>query len=272
MVLVCPGCKNKITLDDGTLPIGIFKVRCTGCGRSITAQFKDEPQPVQQPPTAPAPVAPPQPQPSHQSQASGVREKNQPASAAPESNDISPAVQTFVRDQLGIAKKEILDAMQSLFQGGTIKQNDPEEELVGSKKALICSADAQLVDTLTASLKGMGYQSESCSSAIEGLRIVDSPFGLIIVDPIFPDDPEGSKKLIGRINSKRAVDRRQTLLVLISSTQKTLDGNSAFFSGVNLIINKTDLNNFETTVRQSQKNFHQMYSTFRRVFEDQRDS
>ena len=269
MVLVCPGCKNKITLDDGTLPIGIFKVRCTGCGRSITAQFKDEPQPEPPPPT-PASVSP-QPPPGYQSQSSGVREKIQPASAAPESTDVSPEVQAFVREQLGAAKKEILAAIQSLFQGGTINQKESEEELVSSKKALICSADAQLADTLATSLKGMGYQSESCSSATEGLKIVDSPYGLIIIDSIFPDDPEGSKKLIGRINSKKAVDRRQTFLVLISSTQKTLDGNSAFFSGVNLIINKTDLNNFETTLRQSQKNFHQMYSTFRRVFEEQRD-
>lgn len=271
MILVCPGCKNKITLDDGTLPVGIFKVRCTGCGRSITAQFKDEPQPEPPPPPNPAPVAPPQPAPGYQSQASGVREKTQPARPT-DPTDVSPAVQAFVRDQLGAAKKEILAAMQSLFQGGRINQSDSEEDLVSSRKALICSADAQLIDTLTTSLKEMGYQSESCSAVIEGLKVVDSQYGLIIIDPIFPDDPEGSKKLIGRINSKKAVDRRQTFLVLISSSQKTLDGNSAFFSGVNLIINKADLNNFETTVRQSQKNFHQMYFTFRRVFEDQRDS
>jgi hypothetical protein len=216
-------------------------------------------------------VSAPQPPPGYQSQASGVREKIQPASAAPESTEVSPAVQTFVREQLGAAKKEILDAMQSLFQGGRINQSDSEEDMVSSKKGLICSADAQLVDTLTTSLKEMGYQTESCSSAIGGLKVVDSPYGLIIIDPVFPDDPEGSKKLIGRINAKKAVDRRQTFLVLISSTQKTLDGNSAFFSGVNLIVNKADLNNFEMTVRQSQKNFHQMYYAFRRVFEDQRD-
>jgi predicted Zn finger-like uncharacterized protein len=271
MILVCPGCKNKITLDDGTLPVGIFKVRCTGCGRSITAQFKDESQPEPPPPTTPAPVTPQLP-PGFQPQASGVRETLQPASATPESSDVSPAVQAFVREQLGAAKKEILDAMQSLFQGATIGQNESEEELVSSKKALICSADAQLLDTLTTPLKVMGYQWESCSSAMEGLKTVDNPYGLIIIDPVFPGDPEGGKKLIGRVNSKKASDRRQTFLVLISSTQKTLDGNSAFFSGVNLIINKADLNNFEASVRQSQKNFHQMYSTFRRVFEDKRDS
>jgi len=269
MVLVCPGCKNKITLDDGTLPVGIFKVRCTGCGRSITAQFQDEPAPPPAP--APAPEAAPQPPPGYQSQASGVSEKIKPAGTLPETTDVSPAVQAFVKDQLGAAKREILDAIQSLFQGATISQSDSEEELISSKKALVCSADPVLADTLAASLKTMGYQSESCSSVMESLKTVDSPYGLIIVDPVFPDDPEGGKKLIGRINSKKAVDRRQTFLVLISSTQKTLDGNSAFFSGVNLIINKADLNNFETTVRQSQKNFHQMYFTFRRVFEEKRE-
>ena len=265
MVLVCPGCKNKITLDDGTLPIGIFKVRCTGCGRSITAQFKDEPAPS--PPSAPvAAPAPPQSQPS------GITENARKAATRPDSTDVSPAVQAFVKDQLGAAKKEILDAMQSLFQGATIAQNyTSEEEMATAKRALICTGDGAIADTLTATLKGMGYQVESCSSAIEGLKTVDSMYGIIVLDPVFPDDPEGGKKLIGRINSKKAVDRRQTFLVLISSTQKTLDGNSAFFSGVNLIINKVDLDDFEMTVRQSQKDFQQMYSTFRRIFEEKRE-
>ncbi len=276
MVLVCPGCKNKITLDDGTLPIGIFKVRCTGCGRSITAQFKDEPVPTPPPAPvaapAPATVAPPQTPLGYQSHPSGLTEKFRPAGTSTDATDVSPAVQAFVKDQLGVAKKEILDAIQSLFQGATIGQTSSEEELITSKRALICSADDTIADTLTTTLKGMGYECESCTSASESLKTVDSPYGVIVLDPVFPDDPEGGKKLIGRINSKKAIDRRQTFLVLISSTQKTLDGNSAFFSGVNLILNKADLNNFEMTVRQSQKDFQQIYSTFRRIFEEKRDS
>ncbi|MCI0413846.1 zinc-ribbon domain-containing protein [bacterium] len=262
MVLVCPGCKNKITLDDGTLPVGIFKVRCTGCGRSITAQYKDdEPEPP------PAPAAAPQPPPG-----SEVTEKAKSARTSSETTDVSPAVQAFVKDKLGVAKKEILDAIQALFHGAKIGPSDSVEESMSSNRALICSADAMVADALATTLKGMGYQPESCSSAMESLKTVHSSYGIIVVDPVFPDDPEAGKKLIGKINAKKAVDRRQTFLVLISSTQKTLDGNSAFFSGVNLILNKSDLDDFEMTVRQGQKDYHHLYSTFRLIFEEKQNS
>jgi predicted Zn finger-like uncharacterized protein len=258
MLLVCPGCKNKITLDDGTLPVGIFKVRCTGCGRTITAQFQDEPSP------APQPSTPAQAQP-----APAITEKIKPVSASSETSEVSPVVQAFVKEQLGAAKKEILDAIQSLFQGASISQSDAVADPGSSKRALICSGDPLVTDTLASSLKGMGYLSDSCSSATESFKNLDFLYGVIVTDLAFPDDPEGGKKLIVRINSKKAVDRRQTFVVLISPTQKTLDGNAAFFSGVNLILNKADLNNFDSVVRRSQQDFQQMYSTFHRVSEEQ---
>jgi hypothetical protein len=88
---------------------------------------------------------------------------------------------------------------------------------------------------------------------------------LVVIDPSFTDDLEGAKKLIGRMNARKAVERREIFVVLISATQKSMDGNSAFLSGVNLIVNKADLNHLESFIRQGQKYFQQLYSPLQNI-------
>ena len=239
MVLVCPGCKNQITLDDASVPEGIFKVRCTGCGKIITSQ------------RYPESVAPSISQ-------SGVIEKKSVADPA-----ISPVVEAFIRKEIAAAKKEILDAMQSLFRGAGISAD--AEDNASAKRALICSGDLSTSQRLASSARSLGYAVETSATTADGLKALDSFYSLILIDPSFTDDAEGTKKLINRVNIRKAVDRRRMFLVLISSSQKTLDGNAAFFSGVNLIVNKADLGSIEASIRQSQKDFQQMYSTFHEV-------
>jgi hypothetical protein len=86
-----------------------------------------------------------------------------------------------------------------------------------------------------------------------------------LIDPSFTDDLEAGKKIIGRINARKAVDRRNIFVVMISSTHKTLDGNAAFMNGVNLIVNKADLNALVPSIKQSQKDFQQMYAAYNAV-------
>jgi predicted Zn finger-like uncharacterized protein len=239
MILVCPGCKNQITLDDASVPEGIFKVRCTGCGKIITSQ------------RSPEAVAPSISQ-------SGVTERK-----SIEDQSVNPAVEAFLRKEIATAKKEILDAMQSLFRGANLSA---DEEADGTaKRALICSGDPLTSQRLASAAKALGYATEIAVTAADSLKSLESFYSLMIIDPSFTDDAEGVKKLIGRVNIRKAVERRQMFLVLISASQKTLDGNSAFLNGVNLIVNKADLGTIENSIKQSQKDFRQMYSSFYEV-------
>ena len=251
MILVCPGCKNQITLDDATIPDGGFKVRCTGCGRSINAQKKVEPtQQQQQSSSIPLKQQP-------------VADKGKTQTTAPDAGRIPPELQTFVNSQIAAAKQEILHAMQTLF-GGSSAQKLPgsgNESLIASNTALVCSGDGTTTEALLRLLKPMGYHLQSLTSAAESLKAVDLLYELIVIDPSFTDDLEGAKKMIGRINSKKAADRRKVFVVLLSSTQKSLDGNSAFLGGVNLVVNKADLDQIESFIRQGQTYFQKLYST-----------
>jgi predicted Zn finger-like uncharacterized protein len=241
MVLVCPGCKNQVTLDDASVPEGVFKVRCKGCGKIITSQRHPE-QLTPQPP-------------------SSVSEKKAVADPG-----ISPAIEAFIKKEIAASRKEILNAMQSLFRGTGIAPGGMEDR-IHSQKALICSGDPATLQTLTLAAKAMGYQTETTVTAADSLKNLDSIYSLVLIDPSFSDDLEAAKKLIGRLNARKSVERRQTFVVLISSAQKTLDGNAAFMNGVNLIVNKADLTTIEASIMQSQKEFQQMYAAYREVAE-----
>ena len=255
MILVCPGCKNQITIDEATVPRGVFKVRCTSCGRTINAQQKDEPAPPAQK------VQPPQTEMDNASFAAG----RTPAKGVQKTPDVSPAVQEYVTARINDSRREILEAMQALFRGEMLHGNVTPDYVGNSKNALICSSDATITASILSSLNSIGYRTETCTTAAESLKNLDSQYGLIIVDPSFPDDLEGAKKVIGRINGKKGTERRQTFLVLVSSTYKTLDGNSAFMNGVNVIINKADLHRLDSVLQQSQAHFQQVYKAFRSV-------
>ena len=175
-------------------------------------------------------------------------------------------MKSFVNAQIASAKKEILDAIQILFRGSSIQTPGTTEIAAsGSNVALVCGGDSSTVETIQMFLANLGYQVRTCMTAAESLKSADSPFGIIVIDPSFTDDLEGAKKLIVRVNAKKAVERRQLFSVLISATQKSMDGNSAFLNGVNLIINKADLANFETYIRQGQQYFQQFYSTIQAI-------
>jgi len=241
MILVCPACKNQLTLDDASVPEGIFKVRCTGCGKIITSQRHPEPM---------APSLSP-----------GVMDRKIGADQT-----LSPAIQALIRKEISSAKKEMLDAIRSLFRGTGIAQEKTDDPM-GTRKALICSGDLVTSQALTQAARAMGYETETAVTAADSMKTIDGMFSLVLIDPSFGDDSEASKKLIGRLNSKRSVDRREVFVVLISTTQKTGDGNAAFMSGVNLIVHKGELNMIEASIRQSQKDFEKMYATFYQLTE-----
>ena len=258
MIVVCPGCKNQITVDEASVPKGAFKVRCTSCGRTITAQRKEEASTSEH-------LEKPVPTPERSAKATPVPKTTPPPESL--SSPISKAVEEYVASQIATARKEILDAMQALFRGESIDANGGEslQQIDFQKRALICSGDAVIASTLGPTIRNLGYAWENYSTTAESLKVLDGNYGLVIVDPSFGDDAEGGKKIIGRINGKKGKQRRQTFVVLVSSTYKTMDGNSAFMNGVNLIVNKADIGKFDSIFQQSQTHFREMYAAFRSI-------
>ncbi|MEW6365638.1 MAG: response regulator [Acidobacteriota bacterium] len=251
MRVSCPDCKNLIQIDDAKAPTGVFRTPCPNCGKIVTVQ-KDATR------TAAPPSSP------HVPAASGQ-------AASPPGDEISPAVQAYVRRELAATKKEILDSVRALFG----RDLDPAETALaaedsgreyGAKRALICDDDQGQVDGISRVLSRLGYSVEVARSAADAIQEVSSgTYQLITVGQAFPDDPEGGIKIIAKINGQKPVQRRQTLVVLISSTLRTGDANTAFLHGANVTVNKADLPSLEPLICESLQHFKQLYAMFNRV-------
>ena len=235
MVLTCSNCSHQIYLDDAKIPEGSFKVRCTKCSKIITSE----------------------------------RKQDQP------SEDIPPLIQQYVKSQIDTLRAELSKQETKIpspvnpvnFQ---VEKEDDDFENEG-RHALICEADAAILATISSTLEKMNYTLDPARTAADALKKIDSgAYDLVIVGTSFPDDKDGLKKIVGRINGQKSVQRRKTFLVVVSAQHKTGDQSAAFMLGANWIIHKADLARFGPVLSDGQQFFRQLYHLFHRVL-DERD-
>jgi CheY-like chemotaxis protein len=135
-----------------------------------------------------------------------------------------------------------------------------------SQSALICESDSAAADTISTVLRKLGYSVDPASTTTEALKKIESnDYRLVTLDLSFPDDKEGGKKIIGKINGKKPMLRREMFVVLISAAVKSDDANAAFFNGVNLTVNRSEIAGLGGLVRSGQTHFQQIYRTFNRL-------
>lgn len=107
----------------------------------------------------------------------------------------------------------------------------------------------------------MGYTVERAATKEEAERKIEAEFyPLILLNLAYPDDKEGGQRLLAVINGQKSAQRRQTFVVLLSTSLKSTGAESAFLQGANIVLNKEDLKQLEPLVRDGQKTFRQLYS------------
>jgi predicted Zn finger-like uncharacterized protein len=234
MVLTCSSCGHQIYLDDAKIPDGTFKVRCTKCSKIITSE----------------------------------RKQDQP------SEDIPPLIQQYVKSQIDALKAELSKQQEVKIpqvSQVTLQQDDDGEDFEneGNKHALICEADAAILTSISSALEKMNYAVDTARTAGDALKKIDSgAFDLVLVGTSFPDDKDGLRKIVGRINGQKSLQRRQTFLVIVSAQHKTSDQSAAFMLGANWIIHKSDLARFAPVLSEGQQYFRQLYHLFNRVLDE----
>ena len=244
MKILCSSCQNEIHLDDTKVPEGVFKIKCPKCGKLVTAH---RPAPATQASTS--------------------------AAAAGESEKVSPAVEAYIKKEIAAAKNEIMGVLQALLRSDSgwpgssgnfdVRSGDPLD-----KRVLNCQQDSATLDAISSTLRSMGYQVENTTVAAEAVKKLESSiYQIVIVNYALSDDKDGGRKIIGRINGWKPLQRRQTFIVLVSPHVKTSDANQAFLHGVNLTVHEADIANLEALIREAQRLYQQLYHTFYRALE-----
>jgi predicted Zn finger-like uncharacterized protein len=231
MKVACNSCQQTFTVDETKASGSTFRVKCPSCTNSILVN-REQPAPPNPASTVSASV---------------------------------PNVEEVVKREVENAKKEIMEAMAARFSSDKFQPDHHEESGDGYKRALICDPDQSTIDQVITVLKRLGYQVDNVKTSADAMKKMDQfTYKLITVGSNFADAKEAAK-ILGRINGQKATQRRETFVLLISSTVKNTDATTAFLHGANIIVNNDDLGRLEGLILEGQRSFQQLYHHFTAV-------
>jgi predicted Zn finger-like uncharacterized protein len=238
MKIICKSCNHEMALDEAKLPPLPFKVKCTKCGTIVVVDAPAEGSPR--------------------------------VESIPIPSKISPEIQEFIVQELAKIRQELFRSFQTLFGRELKFQDSAGSSFDGSGSArgnaLICQPDKAVGGAISAALKSMGYSIEHVRSTSDAVKKLENEsFDLISTDWSFPDDAEGGRQIIGRVNSHNSRLRRQIYLILITPDVKSGDPKSAFFYGVNLVLNPTDITQMPALIRDGLREEQEEYQLYQRL-------
>lgn len=235
-------------LDESKLPIGSFRMKCLRCSKTFITSKETLKE------TKQAEAAPPK-----QFHSSVDWER------------IKPAVDEIVHDQMEAAKTEILASLTSSLGGSSVARTDhpSQSDTDSGKRVLICENEKTTAETIANTWKRLGYTYEICSTAVDAFKKLDSGFyEAVSTELSLPDELDGGKQIIARINGQKPEQRRKVFVALVSDKVKTGDPDAAFLQGVNLAVNKQDLIRLESLVREAQKYYESLYADYNEILND----
>lgn len=271
MKLTCMSCQHQIHVDDSKIPSGVFKVKCSKCGKIVTGQ-RETAAHADSAPTSPSVSA------ADELQAAYSMQSPQPPAEPLDSGngDGNSELQQLVKREVGHLRKELMSSLGALFgqrkDWKLDRHAEEEEDDDFARKALVCEDDSAFIEIISGSLKRLGYKVEIAKTTAEALKKIETgTYNLITVDYTFPDDKEGGVKIIARLNGQKPGVRRETFVVLISANVKSADASAAFFHGANITVNKDEIRHLEYLIREGQRHFHELYRVFNRVVEEKNE-
>ena len=224
MQVTCGSCQHIVQLDDAKVPEGVFKIRCSKCGKIITAEGKHT------------------------------------------SEEIPETIRDFLKQELAALKRDLVKGDDPLVRESVASPAaslNTAPQAGSTKRALVCEPEPTTAERIAILLKQSGYVVDVSRTVAEAIKRIDNkPFSVITVAGTFPEDKEGGKKIIAKINGKKPSERRKTFVALIGEAIKTGDVNTGFFEGTNLMVNLADLPNLPTLIAEGQENFREIYRVF----------
>ncbi|MDD4091454.1 MAG: hypothetical protein PHQ63_02755 [Smithellaceae bacterium] len=130
--------------------------------------------------------------------------------------------------------------------------------------AMVCESDDAVRGKIISELKGMGYAVAEAKSAREALQFMRFHiFSAIFVNESF-DTAEGQvNSVLALLEGLSMTVRRQTFVVLISSSMKTMDNMMAYNKSVNLIVNKNDIGDIGQVFKKALDEHESFYHVYK---------
>jgi len=251
MILTCPKCSTRLQLEVAKLPSHAFTIKCPKCQNVISVSPPElaSDESVTSAPTTPL-AAPAPPEPEAKPQIAESKLPKMPAELT------APA---------GEVEYDAIKALASLLTSALTQSGKPQSgEQTRRRRALLCLSSEEEVKKIPALLPRQDYELigvETSEHAIELLQL-SNQVDLVLLDPNFEEDHQGCTAVLRFISSLNPGRRRRLYVALISPNYKTLDTQTAFFQGVNLLVNSAELAMLPLALNRGIREFNLLYRSY----------
>lgn len=133
-----------------------------------------------------------------------------------------------------------------------------------AETAMICEQDPVVRDRIVSELKKMGIATVQPAGFKEALKYMRFHlFNVIFIDEDFDTGVWETNNVLRYLENLNMSIRRQSFVVLISTTMATMDNLEAYHKSVNLVLNKRDVGGVEKLVRQAMAENEEFYRVFK---------
>ena len=240
MNLTCNECGHTFQIDKTKIPSPTFNVKCPNCKKVFQASV----------------------------QADASKNAEKPINVAGAAEPWKPEVEAAVKRQLEDVRRDILLSVASLV-GHPSQTSQAQTAGFSEKRALVCEPDPALAQQIQFVLQRQGYAVQNSLHVAEALSRLESGFyDVITTNLVFPDDPEGGYKILSKLNGRKTPERRKIFVAMVSEQVKTMSPQAGFFHGVNISVQKSDMQNFERLFQEGVRHFTELYGTYHRMLEE----
>ena len=130
--------------------------------------------------------------------------------------------------------------------------------------AMVCEQDPVIRERIVHDLKKMGFEVAQPASFRDALRFMRfHVFNLIVVDEDYDTGVWETNNVLRYLEGLDMPTRRQSFVVLITSTLATMDSIQAYHRSVNLAINKRDVAGMDQLLRQAMAEYDDFYHVYK---------
>jgi len=248
MIIVCPKCSTRLQIDDEKSPNRPFNVRCPKCSATVSSG-----------PTSPA------------TEQSALAVGGSPATDQPrfeQSTARAYEPSTSSAPAATPANDETVRMLFDLLSKGTGPRTDNPYARPSwdQRKALVCTTEPYR-DVVARKLSEVGCQvfmAEDTRQAVETMRA--NKLDVVVLEPQFDPDEQGSVFVIREINVLRPPQRRRLFFVLLTPSLRTMDAHAAFLNNVNAVVNIADIEELSRIMEVALREYNELYREFYTAF------
>lgn len=158
---------------------------------------------------------------------------------------------------------DLLQTLAALLSGGTKANSHPVEQ-TRKRNIVACLSSQEDLILLHNIFNNLPYELMVAGTVEEvtGMLQSGTQLDILLLDPNYQPEQQGCPSIMRYVNMLNPARRRRLYVGIISQSYRTLDTQTAFSHGVNLIVNTADLEQLPVILTKSILDFNNLYRAY----------